>query len=67
MLLRIWLNDREIVIWRLICTVLVRKSQKPTRQYHKADYDGMRMWLSQIYWHREFEIVAVDGKLGEIL
>jgi hypothetical protein len=40
------------------------------RQYHKTDYDGMRVWLGQIDWHREFQSEDVYGKwekLFEIL
>jgi hypothetical protein len=28
-------------------------------QYRKADYDGMRMWLGQIHWHKELDSVDV--------
>jgi hypothetical protein len=55
-------RDHNIVTGSLICKVQVGKSRKPMRQYHKADYDGMRVWLGQIDWYREFEGADVDGK-----
>jgi hypothetical protein len=60
-------RDRNTVTWRLIYKVQVGKSQKPIRQYHKAGYDGMRMWLGQIDWQWEFENVDVNGKWEKIL
>ena len=55
-------SDHNIITWRLICKVHVGKSQKPTRQYHKVDYDSMRVWLGQIDWSREFRNEDVEGK-----
>jgi hypothetical protein len=55
-------SDHSIVTWRLICKVLIGKSKKPMRQYHNVDYDGMRVWLGQIDWYRDFKDADVDGK-----
>lgn len=51
-----------MVTERFICKVQVGKRHKPMTQYHKANYDGMRMWLGQIHWHKELASVDVDGK-----
>ena len=52
--------DHSILLWNLICDVGLTRNQKPTRKYHKADYELMREWLTSIDWNKECEEIAVE-------
>ena len=54
-------SDHNIITWQLICNVGIGKSKQPVRQYHKADYVGMKKWFEEIDWIKEFIDYGLDG------
>jgi hypothetical protein len=53
-------SDHNIFVWKLICDAGLTKNKKPTREYHKADYESMKEWPTNIDWNEECEEVAVE-------
>ena len=51
-------SDHNVLVWKLICDVGLTKNKKPT--YHRADYELMRGWLTNINWNKECEELAVE-------
>ena len=51
-------SDHNIILWDLVCDIHLGKSKVPHRQYHKADYNAMREWISKVDWDREFNGLA---------
>ena len=35
-------SDHNMIVWDLVCTMRLSKSQVHYRQYHKANYEAMR-------------------------
>jgi hypothetical protein len=53
-------SDHNMIVWDLVCSIHLSKSKVPYRQYHKANYEAMREWLSRIEWDKEFSDLDVD-------
>ena len=54
--------DDNIVLWKLKCETRVEKSERLVRQYHKANYNEMRTWLSKIKWQEELHNLDLNEK-----
>ena len=54
-------SDHNIITWKMLCKVCIDKNNHPFRQYHKANYDGMRKWFSGVEWTKEFDGLDVDN------
>ena len=55
-------SDHNGIRWKLVSNIPTTKYEKSYRQYHKADYLNMKLWLSKVDWFQEMQGLGVEDK-----
>ena len=57
-------SDHAMVVGDLICEWRANSIFKPSRLYHKADFEEINKLISEVNWEAEFE-AKTTAKIGD--